>query len=64
MDIAQGRWPIIARLYRRPVGYFTGEETAEVAHLARAASKLSKRDRDELTRFAEYLKARSMAEKE
>ena len=60
----------LARLYQRPVGYFTGEEAADVAlppqvaHLARAASKLSSRDRDELTRFAEYLRARSMAEKE
>ena len=60
----------LARLYQRPVGYFTGEEAADVdlppqvAHLARAASKLSSRDRDELTRFAEYLRARSLAEKE
>jgi transcriptional regulator with XRE-family HTH domain len=60
----------LAKLYQRPVGYFTGEEAEEVglppqvAHLARAASKLSNRDRDELTRFAEYLRARSVAEKE
>ena len=60
----------LARLYQRPVGYFTGEEAADgdlppqVAHLARAASRLSNRDRDELTRFAEYLRARSIAEKE
>ena len=60
----------LARLYQKPVGYFTGEEAADVglplqvAHLARAASKLSNRDRDELTRFAEYLRARSKAEKE
>ena len=60
----------LARLYQRPVGYFTGDEAAEislppqVAHLARAASKLSSRDRDELARFADYLKSRSMSEKE
>lgn len=60
----------LARVYQRPVGYFTGEETAtaelpeEVAHLARAASKLSNRDREELARFADYLQARSAAEKE
>ena len=60
----------LARLYQRPVGYFTGEEVAEaqlppqVAHLARAATKLSNRDREELTRFAEYLQARSVSEKE
>jgi transcriptional regulator with XRE-family HTH domain len=60
----------LARLYQRPVGYFTGEESADVelppqvAHLARAAAKLSNRDRDELARFAEYLRARSISEKE
>jgi len=60
----------LARLYQRPVGYFTGEEAADiglppqVAHLARAASKLSNRDRDELSRFADYLRARSQSEKE
>jgi transcriptional regulator with XRE-family HTH domain len=60
----------LARLYQRPVGYFTGEESSDielppqVAHLARAAAKLSNRDRDELARFAEYLRARSVSEKE
>lgn len=60
----------LAKLYQRPVGYFTGEETedigssSQVAHLARAASKLSNKDREELARFAEYLRARSLAEKE
>ncbi|MDX2181158.1 MAG: helix-turn-helix transcriptional regulator [Bryobacteraceae bacterium] len=60
----------LARLFQRPVGYFTGDEAAEsslppqVAHLARAASKLSNRDRDELARFAEYLQSRSLSEKE
>ena len=32
---------------------------ADVAHLARAAAKLSVKDRDELERFAEFLKTRS-----
>ena len=60
----------LARLYQRPVGYFTGEGTAEaalppqVAHLARAAAKLSNRDRNELARFADYLQSRSISEKE
>ena len=60
----------LAHLYQRPVGYFTGEEQSvlelpeKVEHLARAASALSKKDRDELTRFAEYLKARSLSEGE
>jgi transcriptional regulator with XRE-family HTH domain len=55
----------LARLYKRPVGYFTGEEKveeelpADVAHLARAASGLSERDRAELSRFAEFLRAKS-----
>jgi len=57
----------LARLYRQPVGYFTGEDGAaanlpiDVAHLARQAAGLSQQDRDELGRFAEYLRARSQA---
>jgi transcriptional regulator with XRE-family HTH domain len=55
----------LAKLYRQPVGYFAGEEEAsaslpvDVAHLARRAASLSQQDRDELGRFAEYLRARS-----
>ena len=55
----------LAQLYERPVSFFTGEEPitssipADVAHLARAASKLSEKDREELTRFAEFLGSRS-----
>jgi len=58
----------LAELYKRPVGYLTGEEPIgaelpdEVAHLARAVSGLSSRDRDELKRFAEYLRARAQTE--
>lgn len=54
----------LAELYQRPIGYFTGEEGApapipeSVQHLARAAAKLTDRDREELTRFAEFLQAR------
>jgi transcriptional regulator with XRE-family HTH domain len=54
----------LAELYRQPVSYFTGEDEksaslpADVAHLARAAAKLSPKDREELGRFAEYLSAR------
>jgi transcriptional regulator with XRE-family HTH domain len=57
----------LARLYRQPVGYFAGEDEAssslpiDVAHLARHAANLSQQDRDELGRFAEYLRARSLA---
>ncbi|MDQ0138119.1 transcriptional regulator with XRE-family HTH domain [Neorhizobium galegae] len=57
----------LAKLYRQPVGFFTGEDEAsaslpiDVAHLARRAADLSKTDRDELGRFAEYLRARSKA---
>lgn len=57
----------LAKLYRQPVGFFTGEDEAsaglpiDVAHLARRAADLSKTDRDELGRFAEYLRARSQA---
>lgn len=55
----------IAILYKKPVSFFTGEtEIAsglpeDVAHLARAASGLSESDRQELSKFADYLKARA-----
>jgi transcriptional regulator with XRE-family HTH domain len=55
----------LAKLYRQPVAYFTGEDEAssslpvDVVHLARQAADLSQQDRDELGRFAEYLRARS-----
>src|SRR5271169_2621234 len=55
----------LAKLYRQPVAYFTGEDEAsaglpvDVAHLARQAADLSQQDRDELGRFAEYLRARA-----
>ena len=58
----------VAVLYKRPVAYFTGEEKAEeglpedVAHLARAAAGLSESDRQELSRFADYLRARAQSE--
>lgn len=54
----------LAEIYQRPIGYFTGEGTeAEalpeaVQHLARAAAKLTDRDREELMRFAEFLQTR------
>ncbi len=57
----------LAKLYRQPVAYFTGEDEAsaslpvDVAHLARRVADLSQQDRDELARFAEYLRARSRA---
>jgi transcriptional regulator with XRE-family HTH domain len=59
----------LAKLYRQPVAYFTGEDEAavslpiDVAHLARRAADLSQQDRDELGRFAEYLRARSRVSK-
>lgn len=55
----------LARLYRQPVGYLTGDEEGtanlppDVAHLARQAAGLSVSDREELARFAEYLRARA-----
>lgn len=60
----------LAKLYRQPVAYFIGEDDAagslpvDVAHLARQAADLSRQDRDELGRFAEYLRARSVATQE
>ncbi|MGO8869002.1 MAG: helix-turn-helix domain-containing protein [Alphaproteobacteria bacterium] len=58
----------LAELYRQPISHFTGEEEeatalpADVAHLSRAAAKLSIKDREELSRFVEYLRARSTTE--
>lgn len=55
----------LARLYRQSVSYFTGEDEAsaslpaDVAHLARRVADLSAQDREELARFADYLRARS-----
>jgi len=58
----------MARLYQRPIGYFTGEEPqplgGDVALLAKQVSKLSEQDRSELLRFSEYLVQRSKAETE
>jgi transcriptional regulator with XRE-family HTH domain len=54
----------LAELYKRPVGFFTGEDTEEVSfgadvkHLARKVSQLSPDDREELGRFADFLRAR------
>jgi transcriptional regulator with XRE-family HTH domain len=54
----------LAGLYKRPVGHFTGEEEADPAfgadikHLARKVSELSPDDREELGRFADFLRAR------
>ena len=53
-----------AQLYQRSVAYFTGEVVStpipeDVEHLARAAKKLSGRDRQELARFAEFLSSRA-----
>ncbi len=55
----------LADLYRQPVNHFTGNDEeaaavpADVAHIARKAASLSAKDRQELERFAEYLRARS-----
>src|ERR1700687_754734 len=51
----------LAGLYKRPLGFFTGEEgeedasiSADVKHLARKVSDLSADDREELARFADF----------
>jgi transcriptional regulator with XRE-family HTH domain len=58
----------LAKLYQRPVAWFTGEDRSsaskmpkEVAHVARAAATLSQQDREELARFADFLKSRARA---
>jgi transcriptional regulator with XRE-family HTH domain len=60
----------LAAIYERPVSYFTGDTHVitylpdEVEHLARAAAELSSKDREELTRFAEFLQLRANRESE
>lgn len=57
----------LAKLYQRPTTWFTGEEqvieqpalSKEVAHLARAAASLSSQDREQLARFADFLRAKA-----
>jgi transcriptional regulator with XRE-family HTH domain len=55
----------LAVLYKRPLGYFTGEEQeeasfgADVRYLARKVSELSPEDRNEVVQFAEYLRAKT-----
>jgi transcriptional regulator with XRE-family HTH domain len=57
----------LAKLYQRPVAWFTGDDPSgaadkisdEVAHVARAAASLSLQDRQELARFADFLKSRA-----
>lgn len=52
----------LAHLYQRPVQFFTGDDLSvpeDVAFLARTATALSDRDRQELQRFAEFLQAKS-----
>lgn len=58
----------LAKLYQRPMGFFTGEEEAlatdvgaDVALLAKQVAKLSDQDRNELLRFSEFLMQRSQA---
>ena len=53
-----------AEIYQRSISYFTGEDKGvsplpkTVEHLARAAAKLTDKDREELLRFAQFLQAR------
>jgi transcriptional regulator with XRE-family HTH domain len=55
----------LARLYHRPIGYFTGEDPqalgGDVAMLAKQVASLSEQDRTELLRFSEYLVQRAQA---
>jgi transcriptional regulator with XRE-family HTH domain len=53
-----------ARFYSYPVGYFLGEDGAadeSVLALARAVAGLTEADRDELMRFAQFLRFNSEA---
>src|SRR5262245_2750742 len=49
----------LAKLYRHPVEYFLGESPSvpeSVRAIAREATALTDRDRDEVLRFAQFLK--------
>lgn len=55
----------LATLYNQPLTHFTGEPgppgdtlPPDVEHLARKASKMTVKDREELTRFADFLQTR------
>jgi len=54
----------LAEIYQRPIAFFTGETgnpapvPEAVQHLARAAAKLTDRDREELLAFAQFLQTR------
>jgi transcriptional regulator with XRE-family HTH domain len=60
----------LAKLYKQSVSYFTGEDAAaaalpaDVAYLAREAANLSDQDREELSKFVQYLRSRSQSEQE
>jgi len=56
----------LAALYKKSLAHFTGEAgppaevlPSDVEHLARKASKLTPKDREELGRFADFLRARA-----
>lgn len=53
----------LAKLYQRPAIYFTGEEPIgeppQLEVLKRAAAELSESDREEVLRFAEFLRTRT-----
>jgi transcriptional regulator with XRE-family HTH domain len=56
----------LARLYQRPIAFFTDEDTqpkaaAEVAMLAKQVAKLSEQDLNELLRFSEFLMQRAQS---
>lgn len=54
----------LSKLYQRPMAFFTDDNfsvelDSEAAVFARSFSELSKNDKEELTRFAEFLAVRS-----
>ena len=56
-----------AELYRQPISQFLGQSDEtftqlppNIAHLARAASELTDDDREELLRFAQFMKSRKL----
>jgi transcriptional regulator with XRE-family HTH domain len=57
----------LAKLYKQSIAHFVEEEVEaafppDVAYLARQAASLSEQDREELSRFADYLRSRAKSE--
>jgi|AGTN01.3.fsa_nt_gi Helix-turn-helix. len=51
----------LAKLYQKPAGYFLGEEVEPAEWVAALSGTLDETDRQEITKFAQFLAWRKMA---